>query len=274
MVLNNLYNLASNFQTRARRMPVLFIGHGHPINAVLDNDFTTMLRSVGEEIEKPEAILVISAHWETVGTYVATSLNPRTIYDFGRFDDRLYNLDYHPSGSPELAHEIIDNVQLTSIMGDEHMGFDHGAWTILRFLRPKADVPVLEMSLDYGRGAAYHYELAKQLKYLRQKGVLIVCSGNIVHNLGRIDWRNIDATPHDWNVDFDNTVKSHLDDQNFEKLINYAQFGELAKLAIPTNEHYLPMIYSIGMLEKNEHVTHLFEGYQFGSMSMRCFRIG
>lgn len=255
-------------------MPVLFVGHGHPINAVLDNDFTKMLRRVGEEIEKPEAILVISAHWETVGTYISTNLNPRTIYDFGRFDDRLYNLDYHPTGSPELANEIIDNVKFTSIMGDEGMGFDHGAWTILRFLRPEADVPVLEMSLDYGRGAAYHYELAKQLKYLRKKGVLIVCSGNIVHNLFKIDWRDIDAPPYDWNLAFDFTVKSHLDDQNFSALINYANFGELAKLAIPTNEHYLPMIYSIGMLENNEHVNHLYEGYQFGSMSMRCFKIG
>ncbi|MBG6234040.1 4,5-DOPA dioxygenase extradiol [Pedobacter sp. CAN_A7] len=255
-------------------MPVLFIGHGHPINAVLDNDFTMTLSRIGKEIDKPDAILVISAHWETVGTYISTNLNPRIIYDFGRFDDRLYQLDYHPPGAPKLAREIIDHIQSKSILGDEHMGFDHGAWTILRFLRPEADVPVLEMSLDYGRSAAYHYDLAKQLKYLRSKGVLIVCSGNIVHNLQQINWQNINATPYDWTLAFDGIVKSHLDHQNFKALTNYAQFGEIAKLAIPTNEHYLPMIYSIGMLEKNEHISHLFEGYQFGSMSMRCFRIG
>lgn len=254
-------------------MPVLFIGHGHPINAVLDNDFTQMLRKVGAEIEKPEAILVVSAHWETVGTYISTNLFPRTIYDFGRFDERLYQVNYDAAGSPELAHNIINQVSLTAVKEDIEMGLDHGAWTILKFLRPQADVPVLEMSLDYGKSPSYHYELAKELMYLRQKGVLIICSGNIVHNLARTDWRNIDAAPYDWNLEFDQLVKSKLENQNFASLINYSDFGELAKMAIPTNEHYLPMIYSLGTMGKNEQITQLFEGYQFGSMSMRCFKI-
>ncbi|UKT65996.1 4,5-DOPA dioxygenase extradiol [Pedobacter mucosus] len=274
MVLNNLYNLAKNFQKRARRMPVLFIGHGHPINAVLDNDFTKMLSQIGKEMEKPEAILVISAHWETVGTYISSNQNPRTIYDFGRFNDDLYNVSYNAPGSPELANDIMENIKLTTVQEDENMGFDHGAWTILKFLWPQADVPVLQMSLDYGQNAAYHFELAKQLAYLRQKGVLVVCSGNIVHNLARTNWGNMDANPYDWNIEFDEMVKTHLDHQNFGALVNYEKFGEIAKLAIPTNEHYLPMIYSLGMVEKNESITHLFEGYQFGSMSMRCFKIG
>lgn len=274
MVLNSLYNFANSFKTRARRMPVLFIGHGHPLNAILDNDFTRMLKKVGAEIEKPEAILVISAHWETVGTYISTAPDPRTIYDFGRFDDRLYQVSYAAPGSPELAIDIMQNVELTDVKVDENMGFDHGAWTVLKFLRPEADVPVLEMSLDYGKNTNYHYELGKQLSYLRQKGVLIVCSGNIVHNLGRTDWRNIDAAPYDWNLEFDHLVKTALDGQLFDGLINYCSLGEAAKLSIPTNEHYLPMIYSLGMIEKNEHITQLYEGYQFGSMSMRCFRIG
>jgi 4,5-DOPA dioxygenase extradiol len=274
MVLNNLYTIARNLRKRAGRMPVLFIGHGHPINAVLDNDFTRMLRNLGNEIERPEAILVISAHWETVGTYISSNRNPRTIYDFGRFNDSLYNISYNAPGSPELADDIIEKIKLTSIKEDESMGFDHGAWTILKFLSPQADVPVLQMSLDYGKNASYHYELAKQLAYLRQRGVLVVCSGNIVHNLGRTDWRDIDANPYDWNIEFDEVVKSHLDSQDFASLIKYEGLGEIAKLAIPTNEHYLPMIYSLGMLEKKEYVTHLYKGYQFGSMSMRCFKIG
>lgn len=274
MVLNGLYNIASDFNTRARRMPVLFIGHGHPINAVLDNDFTRMLKKIGTEMEKPEAILVISAHWETVGTYISTNPAPRTIYDFGRFDDRLYQISYDAPGSPALAANIKEKVELAEVSGDESMGLDHGAWTVLKFLRPEADVPVLEMSLDYGKEAGYHYELGRQLSYLRQKGVLIVCSGNIVHNLGRTDWRNMDAVPYDWNLEFDFFVKSALDEMAFDSLINYTTLGEAAKLSIPTNEHYLPMIYSLGMVEKNEHITQLYEGYQFGSMSMRCFRIG
>lgn len=274
MVLNGLYNIARNFKTRARRMPVLFIGHGHPINAVLDNDFTRMLKNVGAEIEKPEAILVISAHWETVGTYISTNPAPRTIYDFGRFDDRLYQVAYNAPGTPALAAEIIDTVGLTHVKADENMGFDHGAWTVLKFLWPKADVPVLEMSLDYGKDATYHFELGKQLSHLRQKGVLIVCSGNIVHNLGRTDWRNINALPYDWNLEFDQFVKSALDEKDFEGLVNYTKLGEAAKLSIPTNEHYLPLVYSLGMVGKNEHITQLYEGYQFASMSMRSFRIG
>lgn len=254
-------------------MPVLFIGHGHPINAVLDNDFTRMLKKVGEGIEKPEAILVISAHWETVGTYISTNPAPRTIYDFGRFDDRLYQVSYDAPGAPGLASSIMAEVELAKVKADEKMGFDHGAWTVLKFIRPEADVPVLEMSLDYGKDAAYHFELGKQLTYLRQKGVLIVCSGNIVHNLGRTDWRNIDAKPYDWNLEFDHFVKSALDDQAFDGLIQYHNLGEAARLSIPTNEHYLPMIYSLGMVGKNEHITQLYEGYQFGSMSMRCFKV-
>jgi 4,5-DOPA dioxygenase extradiol len=274
MVLNNLYHLAGKFKTRARRMPVLFVGHGHPINAILDNDFTRMLRKIGAEIEKPEAILVISAHWETVGTYISTSEAPRTIYDFGRFNDGLYNVGYHAPGAPALAHAIMEHIQPNMIKADADMGFDHGAWTILKHLRPQADVPVLEMSLDYGQSTSYHFQLAAQLKYLRERGVLIVCSGNIVHNLAQTNWGNIDAVPYDWTLEFDDLVKSHLDHQDFGQLIDYASFGALAKLAIPTNEHYLPMIYSLGMVEKNESITHLYQGYQFGSMSMRCFRVG
>jgi 4,5-DOPA dioxygenase extradiol len=248
MVLNSLYHLDSNFKKRAGRMPVLFIGHGHPINAILDNDFTKMLRKIGAEIEKPEAILVISAHWETIGTYISTNEKPRTIYDFGKFNDSLYNQSYHAPGAPGLANTIMEHIQTTSIKADDDMGFDHGAWTILQYLRPQADVPVLEMSLDYGQSANYHFELATQLKYLRERGVLIVCSGNIVHNLAQTDWRNIDAVPYDWTMEFDDLVKSRLDHQDFGPLIDYGSFGALAKLAIPTNEHYLHIIYSLGIV--------------------------
>lgn len=255
-------------------MPVLFIGHGHPINAVLDNDFTRSLIKLGQNIEKPNAVLVISAHWETVGTYVSVNPNPRTICDFGNFDERLYQISYTPAGHPALAEELKGLVSLTAVMDDKGMGLDHGAWTALQFLFPEADVPVFEMSIDYTRPPEFHFQLGRQLKEMRKKGVLILCSGNIVHNLRLTNWKDINAQPYDWNLEFDQLVKQHIDQYDFEKLVAYQQLGTAARLAIPTNEHYLPMLYSLGLTDKDEPVKHIYEGYQFAGMSMRCFQAG
>jgi 4,5-DOPA dioxygenase extradiol len=186
MKLNNLKNITDGFSTSAK-MPVLFIGHGHPMNAILDNNFTQSLIQLGKNIEKPNAILVISAHWETVGTYVSTNPYPSTIYDFGNFDKKLFDIKYEPNGHPELAKELIKSVESTQIKEDKSMGLDHGAWTVLKFIFPKADVPVFEMSMDYSKSAEFHYSLGKELAKLRKKGVMIICSGNIVHNLTHIE---------------------------------------------------------------------------------------
>jgi 4,5-DOPA dioxygenase extradiol len=273
MKLNDLKNITDSFTTSAK-MPVLFIGHGHPMNAILDNNFTQSLTKLGKSIEKPNAVLVISAHWETVGTYVSTNPFPRTIYDFGNFDKKLFDIKYEPKGHPELAKELIKTVETVKIKEDNSMGLDHGAWTVLKFIFPKADVPVFEMSMDYSKGAEFHYSLGKELAKLRKKGVMIICSGNIVHNLNILDWNNIDAKPFDWNVEFDNLVKKNIDNRTFNSLVNFQNLGKAAKLSIPTTDHYYPMLYSLGMVQKDEPIKHIYEGYQYGGISMRCFKIG
>lgn len=273
MQLSELKNITDQF-SKSKKTPLLFIGHGHPMNAILNNDFTHSLTKLGESIEKPNAILMISAHWETVGTYISTNPAPKTIYDFGRFDDRLFQVKYEPKGAPELAKEVIKSVNSINIVEDKTMGLDHGAWTVLKFIYPKADVPVFQMSLDYTKPTQFHYELGKELKSLREKGVLIISSGNIVHNLGLADWHNMYAKPHAWNVEFDEIVKTAIDNRQFESLINYQQLGLAAKLSIPTNDHYLPLMYSFGLASTEEPVKYLYEGFQNASISMRCFQIG
>jgi 4,5-DOPA dioxygenase extradiol len=273
MKLIDLKNITDSFTTSAK-MPVLFIGHGHPMNAILDNNFTQSLTKLGKSIEKPNAVLVISAHWETVGTFVSTNPFPRTIYDFGNFDNKLFDIKYEPKGHPELAKELIKTVETVKIKEDDSMGLDHGAWTVLKFIFPKADVPVFEMSMDYSKCAEFHYSLGKELAKLRKKGVMIICSGNIVHNLNILDWNNIDAKPFDWNIEFDNLVKKNIENRTFNPLVNFQNLGKAAKLSIPTTDHYYPMLYSLGMVQKDEPIKHIYEGYQYGGISMRCFKIG
>lgn len=274
MKLQELNQVTQSYQNRDKKMPVLFIGHGHPLNALLDTDFSRALTKMGRELEKPNAILVISAHWETVGTYVSMTTAPRTIHDFGPFNNQLYQMTYPAPGHPELAKEVAGIVSLTDVMEDHTMGLDHGAWTILNYIRPEADIPVFEMSIDFTKNPEYHFQLGHQLKELRNKGVLIVCSGNIVHNLRLSDWQHIDALPQDWNMEFDDKVKTNIDQYNFKTLIQYQLMGEAALLSIPTNDHYLPMLYCLGMIDKNETIKHIYEGYQFGGISMRCFQAG
>ena len=252
-------------------MPALFLAHGHPINAILDNNFTKTLSEINKEIEKPNAVMVISAHWETKGTYVSVNPFPKTIYDFGNFDSRLFDIKYEPNGHPEFAKEVTSLNH--SIKEDDQMGLDHGAWTVLKFLYPKADIPVFQLSIDYSLSPMQHFELAKQLKELRKKGVLIIGSGNIVHNLRKLDWSNQNAKPFDWALEFDLKVRQKLEQQQFVDLINYQNIGKSAILSVPTNEHYLPMLYILGLLEKGEKVTHLYEAYEFGGISMRSFKI-
>ncbi len=273
MDLNQLKNITDGFSA-TKKMPLLFIGHGHPMNAILDNDFTRRLKQLGQDIEKPNAILVISAHWETVGTFVSTNPAPHTIYDFGRFDDRLFQVKYEPQGDPKLAREIVQAVKNVSVQEDQQMGLDHGAWTVLKHIFPNADTPVLEMSMDYTKGPSFHFELGKELKKLRERGVLIIASGNIVHNLRLVDWVNKNAKPFEWNLEFDSLVKHKLEEGNFTDLVNYQNLGTAARFSIPTNDHYLPMLYVLGMADKNEPIHQIFEGYEYGAISMRCFQIG
>lgn len=256
------------------KMPALFVGHGHPINAVLDNAFTQRLTQLGGQLERPSAVLVISAHWETIGTYVSVNPAPQTIYDFGPFDDRLFQIRYEPVGSPAMAQAVQQALRSVTVGEDARMGLDHGAWGILKFIFPKADVPVFQLSMDYRQPPAFHYQLGRELARLRRKGVLIIGSGNLVHNLRALDWHNIDARPQGWAVEFDALAKEAIDGHRHQNLINYSGFGPLAQQAIPTNDHYLPMLYILGLREPDEPVRHLFEGFQFATVSMRSFQVG
>ena len=272
MKLEFFEKISNNFSD-TKKTPLIFIGHGHPINALLDNDFTQHLSKIGTSIEKPNAIMIISAHWTTKGTFVSVNSLPKAIYDFGNIDDRLLQIEYEPKGHPQLARQAIETATNYSIQEDQAMGLDHGAWTVLKHIFPKADVPVFELSIDDSQPASYHFELANALKKMREKGVLVIASGNIVHNLKVIDWNNINAKPLDWAIEFDAIVKSKLNSHDFKNLVNYEQLGSIFQLAHPTNDHYLPMLYTLGLADKTEEVKYLFEGFQFGSASMRCFQI-
>lgn len=254
------------------RMPVFFIGHGNPMHALNDNKFTRSLNAIQKNISKPKAILVISAHWLTRGTYVSTNPSPKTIYDFGGFPDAMYQIKYEPKGSPELASELKQKITSPKIDADSSMGLDHGAWTILKHMYPGADIPTFQLSIDYSKPASYHFELAKQLGYLRSKGVLIIGSGNLVHNLGMVDFSNANGG-YDWAVEFDTKAKMLLDKGDFKSLIDYEKLGKSAQLSIPTNDHYLPMIYTLGLELPKENVSYIYEGLEAGSISMRSFII-
>jgi len=253
-------------------MPALFIGHGNPMNALYDNAFTKSLSKSVVGIPQPKAILVISAHWQTRGTYVTSMIAPKTIHDFGGFPKELFAVDYPAPGAPEFAKQVIHQVKSTTVHDDHDWGLDHGAWTILKHMYPKADIPVFQLSLDYAKSAQWHYDLAKELNALRSKGLLIVGSGNIVHNLGRVSWDDPNVK-YDWCVEFDEKVKSDLLKRDHTNLINYEKIGKSAMLSVPTNEHYLPMLYAAALQQKNEEINFVYEGIEMGSISMRCFKI-
>jgi 4,5-DOPA dioxygenase extradiol len=264
---------------KTEKMPVLFIGHGSPMNVVLENDFTRHLTALGKKLPRPKAILVISAHWLTSGTRLTCNDKPETIHDFYGFPNELYKMKYPSPGAPEYARMVERWVRKAQVSCDPGWGLDHGAWSVLHYMYPKADIPVFEMSLDYSPGewhrktVQYHYDLAKELQPMREKGVLIIGSGNIVHNLEVIDFDNIDAKPYDWAVEFDEKIKSDLLSRHHEDLINYRLLSKNVLLAAPTLDHYLPMIYSIGLQERNESVEFTHEGFQHGSVYMRSFKI-
>ncbi len=264
---NNVLENENTYQ-----MPAFFIGHGNPMNALYDNTFTKALSHSVVGIPKPKAILVVSAHWQTKGTFVTSMIAPKTIHDFGGFPKELFAVEYPAPGSPEFAKQVIQQVKSTTIQDDHDWGLDHGAWTILKHMYPNADIPVFQMSLDYAKSAQWHYELAKELNVLRSKGLLIVGSGNIVHNLGRVSWEDPNAK-YDWSIEFDEKVKSDLLKRDHTDLINYEKIGKSALLSVPTNEHYLPMLYAAALQQKNENVNFVYEGIEMGSISMRCFKI-
>jgi 4,5-DOPA dioxygenase extradiol len=256
---------------KTKKMPVIFIGHGSPMNALADNDFTRSLKNLSRQIETPKAILVVSAHWVTGGTLFQGSAHPKTIHDFGGFPRELYEIQYPAAGEPRFASALEkDHVGKST----EEWGLDHGAWTILRHIYPEANIPVFQMSLDRAIGFKEHYELGQKINFLREQGVLIIGSGNIVHNLRQIEWQE-NAPAYDWAIDFDHKVKSALETHDHSALINILQdHPTLTKLAHPSYEHYIPLLYTLGASEKKDELTSIFEGIQNASISMRSFILG
>ena len=271
--IKELYDKLKDSPDNETKMPVLFIGHGSPMNALQENDFTKALKKAGKELPIPKAIMVVSAHWLTKGTFVATSQKPKIIYDFYGFPKDMYAIKYPALGAPEFAAFTAEQSNEKLIMPDHEYGIDHGAWTVLMHMFPAADIPVFQLSIDYGKSMEKHYEIAALLKKLRSKGVLIIGSGNITHNLGNIDW-NVEAKPFDWAMEFDTKIKNAILNENHSEIINYEKWGSIAKLAHPTNDHYIPLLYSIGLKDKTDNIEFIYQGFHHGSLSMRCVKFG
>jgi len=262
---------------KGQRMPTVFIGHGSPMNAIEENSYTWSLNKLGREIPRPEAVLVVSAHWLTKGTCVGCAKRPETIHDFYGFPNELYVIEYPAPGAPKYAKSISELSQ-GEVRCDLDWGLDHASWAVLKHIYPKADVPVFELSLDYFPGTfdekpvRYHYELAQRLAKIREEGVLVLGSGNAVHNLRVADFRNVDAMPYDWAKSFDERLRNALLSGDDDTLIDYRTIPG-ADLAVPTLDHYLPMIYVLGMKQKGESLEFAHEGFQNKSISMRSFII-
>lgn len=275
MKLDYLSNIASALPN-SRRMPVLFLGHGSPMNAIEENEFVQGFRNIAKEIPKPNIILCVSAHWETKGTRVTAMENPKTIHDFGGFPQALFDVEYPAPGSPETAELTKSLITSIDIELDHSWGLDHGAWSVIKHLYPNADIPVIQMSIDYTKGAQYHYDLAKEMSRLRDKGVLIIGSGNLVHNLGMVDWKNINTIGYgyDWALDVQEKMNNWILDGNHQELIDYNKQGTAFKYAIPSPEHYLPLLYSLGLQTKNEAVELFNDKVLAGSLTMTSLKIG
>jgi 4,5-DOPA dioxygenase extradiol len=266
--LNAFTNTVSEWEEADEMMPVIFIGHGAPLYSLDDNKYSNAWKKIGQEVPKPKAILSISAHWLTPGkTLVTAAQNPPTIHDFGRIDDRLFEMQYPAPGDPNLAQEITQTISSITVGLDHDWGFDHGTWCVLHHMFPNADIPVLQFSIDYNEDAAYHFELANQLAFLRKKGILILCSGNIVHNLRQLTFP--ETSSYDWAIEFDETAKQLIDKGDFKSLVEYEKLGEAANLSVPTPDHYFPLIYALGLKSEKDNISYPIEGISYGSTSMR-----
>lgn len=256
------------------KMPVLFLGHGSPMNAIADNQFTRTLGTLGKRIPKPTAILCVSAHWMSEGTWVTGMSTPKTIHDFYGFPQALFDVQYPAKGNPELAQFMRDEIKDPRINIDREMwGLDHGTWSVLKHMYPEADIPVLQLSIYMEQPPEYHVRVGEELRRLREKGVLIVGSGNIVHNLRRIIWEQ-DAKPYEWALEFDQWVKEKLEKRDFTAIQNDVLKTEAGKLSVPTPDHWYPLLYTIGASEKNDEMKFEYEEMQNGSISMRCVSFG
>jgi len=257
----------------AARMPAVFFGHGSPMNTLERNRYTDAWCRLGETLPQPKAILAVSAHWMTRGTAVTAMDNPRTIHDFGGFPQELFEVQYPTPGSPALAARVQELLAPVEVQQDQDWGLDHGTWSVLAHVYPDASAPVVQLSLDASQPPRYHYDLGARLAPLRDEGVLIVGSGNVVHNLGRIQWAE-DARPYDWATRFNEKVCSHLAAREHQSLIDYPSLGDDARLSVPTPEHYLPLLYILAQQGQNEALSLPVDGIEYGSIGMLTVAVG
>lgn len=273
MSQNLIKNLSDNLPEKEINMPVLFIGHGSPMNAIEENSFTAGWKRIAKSIPRPLAVLFISAHWLTRGSFVTAMKRPKTIHDFAGFPAELFSVEYPAPGSPELAATIKEFITGSKVEEDLEWGLDHGSWSVAKKMFPAADIPCVQLSIDYFKPASYHYELTRELSPLRKKGVLIIGSGNMVHNLRLTDFSNPDKG-YDWAIEMNDILVSKIKDYDHQQLIRYESLGMQAKLAIPTPDHYFPLMYSLGLQEQNEPVEIFNDKPSYGSITMTSIKIG
>jgi 4,5-DOPA dioxygenase extradiol len=256
------------------RLPAIFFGHGNPMNALADNDWTRAWAAIGRAIPKPEAILCVSAHWYLPGTAVTAMASPRTIHDFGGFPRELFAYEYPAPGSPGLARRVQSLLEPLPVVLDDGWGLDHGTWSVLCHVFPGADVPVVQLSIDETQPAAFHHDAGRRLRPLRDEGVLVIGSGNLVHNLHAYAWGRHGVEPFDWAVRFEQLARRVMVEGNHDPLIAYESLGRDATLSAPTPDHYLPLLYILGARERGEPVTFPVEGVDGGSVSMLSVQVG
>lgn len=275
MTLSSLRSLADALPENGVTMPVLFVGHGSPMNGIEMNDFSRTWKKVADELPVPSAVLCISAHWLTTGTAVTAMSHPRTIHDFSGFPKELHEVQYPAPGAPALAAETKKIVTQTDVGLDHDWGLDHGTWSVVRQMYPNANIPVLQLSIDYHRPGQFHFDLGKQLAPLRKKGVLIIGSGNMVHNLGMVDWRKLNEPSFgfDWALEMNEVFKKHIAERNYAPLFEYEKLGKGAKLAIPTPDHYWPLLYILGLQGAKDNATFFNDRAVGGSLTMTSVRI-
>jgi len=274
--LHPFYNWTESLKEEDEKHPVLFIGHGSPMNGIEDNEFSQTWAKFGKEISKPKAVLVISAHWLTKGTHITAMPNPKTIHDFGGFPQALFDVQYPAPGSPDLAEAASGLITSTDVGLDHDWGLDHGTWTVVRHMYPNADIPVLQLSIDYSKPPQYHFDLAKQLKDLRKKGVLIIGSGNMVHNLRMIAWDKMQEANYgyDWAIEMNAIFKEKIGNSDFKSLIAYEKLGAGAKLAIPTPDHYYPLLYAMALQDSKDDISFFNDKMVGGSLNMTSVKWG
>jgi len=252
----------------ATRFPVVFFGHGNPMNALENNPYAKAWQELGEQLPRPRAILAVSAHWYLPGTLVTANEHPRTIHDFGGFPRELYAMDYPAPGDLELAARVTELLARYGAVGDTSWGLDHGTWAVLCHVYPKADIPIVQLSIDETLEPGMHFDIGSLLRPLRDEGVMIVASGNIVHNLHAFAWGRHPAEPFDWAQRFESKARELLSARDFDPLIEYESLGEDARLSAPTPDHYLPLLYAMGASDEGDRVSFPVEGIDGGSVSM------